>query len=85
MIDASYVLYINCTFFPIPFCVVIHWFFAYIMVQQIYCVLAKEWPWAKHLTSPSKRRVAALLSVSALSTKECPCHVWRFNALEAND
>ena len=45
-------------------------------VQELtrkFCSLTKECPWAEHLTSPSKRGVGTLSSVSTL---EHPCHVY---------
>ena len=39
------------------------------------CSLAKEHPWAEHLTNLSKRGVGILLNVAALTMKERPCHV----------
>ena len=38
--------------------------------STVYCSLAKEHPWGKHLTSLPKRGVGTVLT-----TKECPCHV----------
>ena len=38
--------------------------------------LVERVPWAEHLTSLPKRGVGALSSVSHLTTKECPCHVY---------
>ena len=46
-------------------------------IQRLnYCSLAKECPWAEHLTSLPKRGLGALLSVSTFTTKERPCHVY---------
>ena len=42
----------------------------------MYNSLTRECPWAEHLTSLPKRGVGALLSVSAFTTKECPCHAY---------
>ena len=41
-----------------------------------YCSHVKECPWAEHLTSLPKRRVGFQV-LSHLTTKECPCHVYR--------
>ena len=44
--------------------------------QKLYRHLVKERPWVEHLTSLPKRGVGAMLSVSHLSTKVRPWHVY---------
>ena len=41
-----------------------------------YFSLMKEYPWAEHLTSPSKRGVGALLSVSAFNHKRASIYAY---------
>ena len=43
-------------------------------LSGLYCSLAKERPWAEHLTSLLKRGVGTLLSVLHLTMKEHPVH-----------
>ena len=52
----------------------------------LYRSLAKERPWAEHLTSPSKRGVGVLLNVSAFNHERAPMScLQRLDALEANN
>ena len=41
-----------------------------------YCSLAKERPWAEHLTRPSKKGVVLFWVFLHSTTKERPCHVY---------
>ena len=47
------------------------------MLFENYCSLAKESPWAEHLTSLPKRGVGALSIVSAFNHERVPMSVTR--------